>query len=408
MTQLTNKTASPSLTQARIEKLVYGGDGLARIDGQVLLAPYVLPGELVELRPQPVKNGLLRGLDVCVLQTAPERIAPGCEYFGTCGGCQYQHAQYAYQLSQKVAILRETLQRLGGVEYQLDIPVISGPEWKYRNRIQLHFANGRLGFHPAGSHSLCAIDHCPISSPKLNEVITKLVWAVGQPQWPRFLQSLEVFTNETEVQLTVADTTRPVAARFFDWCSTFIEGLATGCLHYPAAGRTFRVSRGSFFQVNRFLIDQLVDEVVSDAHGTEAIDAYAGVGLFSLPLLHRFEKIEAVERSGPAHRDLDANGAEFSGRLRTHRASAEDFLASVDSVPDLVIADPPRAGLGNTSVAELLRIRPEALKIVSCDPATLARDLKKLHAVYQITRLTLVDLFPQTYHFEVVAHLALK
>src|SRR5579875_2021406 len=173
--------------QVEIEKLVYGGDGLSRIDGQVLLTPFVLPGERVSVVAHPAKNGLLRGSDAAILQPSPERVTPPCEYFGTCGGCHYQHAHYEYQLAQKQAILRETLQRLGGIEYPGEIPVIRGTEWEYRNRIQLHFAQGQVGFNRPGSHDLCAIDHCPISSPKLNEVITKLAWAVKQPQWPRFL-----------------------------------------------------------------------------------------------------------------------------------------------------------------------------------------------------------------------------
>jgi 23S rRNA (uracil1939-C5)-methyltransferase len=387
---------------------VYGGDGLGRIDGQVLLAPLVLPGELVSLRTERVKNGLLRGSEIEVLETAPERVTPRCEYFGNCGGCDYQHANYAYQLAQKRLILRETLQRLGGIEYQGDIHVISGPSWQYRNRLQLHFAQGQVGFHRAGSRELCAIDHCPISSPKLNEVIAKLAWAVKRKEWPGFLRSLEVFTNETDVQLNVVDSMRPVAARFFTWCGTYVSGLASGAIEYETCAHKFRISRGSFFQVNRFLIDQLVGEVLGEARGRKAIDLYAGVGLFSLSLAERFDEVHAVERGGPAYGDLEANAAGLGDRVHTERNSAEDFLASVDSAPDLVVADPPRAGLGKDATSHLLRIRPESLKLVSCDPSTLARDVKKLLEAYRIERLTLVDLFPQTYHFEVVVHMAQK
>jgi 23S rRNA (uracil1939-C5)-methyltransferase len=408
MPQQLAKTASAELTEARVEKLVYGGDGLARVDGQVVLTPFVLPGEKVAIRTERVKNGLLRGVNPQIIESATQRITPGCEYFGSCGGCQYQHAAYSYQLEQKHAILRETLQRLGGFEYSGEINGISGPEWQYRNRIQLHCARGEVGFHRAGSHSLCAIDHCPISSPKLNEVIAKLAWAAKRPEWPDFLRSLELFTNEADVQLTIVDSTRPLAARFFQWCATFIDGFAEGAIHYSAFGNSFRISRGSFFQVNRHLVDQLAQEVLGDATGKAAIDLYAGVGLFSLPLVDRFEQLDAVERGGPAHRDLQVNTSENGDRVRTHKATAEEFLAEIGTAPDLIIADPPRAGLGNQAVAELLRIRAESLKIVSCDPSTLARDIKKLLPAYRITRLTLVDLFPQTYHFEVVVHLDLR
>lgn len=405
MTRENDKGSPGAIAEVQIGKLVYGGEGLARVDGQVLLTPFVLPGERVTVRTQQVKTGLLRGSSVQVLDASPRRVIPQCEYFGTCGGCDYQHAEYAYQLEQKKAILRETLQRLGGIEFADGIHTISGPEWEYRNRIQLHFADGNVGFHRAGSHELCAIDHCPISSPKLNEVIGKLAWAVKRPEWPKFLRSLEVFTNESDVQLNIVDTTRPVAARFFEWCETFIVGVAKNAISYEAHGHNFQISRGSFFQVNRFLVDQLVDEVLRDAHGAKAIDLYAGVGLFSLPLAQQFYEVEAIERGGPAYRDLEANTEQ---RVKTYKSSAEEFLVGIESAPDLIVADPPRAGLEKDATAELLRLKPAALKIVSCDPSTMARDVKKLLEAYRIARLTLVDLFPQTYHFEVVVHLERK
>jgi 23S rRNA (uracil1939-C5)-methyltransferase len=390
-----------------VEKLVYGGDGLARVDGQVLLVPYVLPGERVVVSPERVKTGLLRGLASQVMEASPHRVNPRCEYFGHCGGCQYQHAEYGFQLEQKREILRETLQRLGGIRYEADIPILSADPWNYRNRIQLHFVRGEAGFHKAASHELCAIDHCHIASPLLVEVIGKLQGAAKAPQWPDFLRSLEIFTNETDVQFTIIDSIKPVAARFFEWCATFIPSLAAGPVDYSAAGHSYRISRGSFFQVNRFLTDVLVEEVIGDGQGERAVDLYAGVGLFSLPLAERFASVEAVERGGPAYRDLEWNASQSGANIRPLKATAEDFLRSVKDSPDCIVADPPRAGLGKEATAELLRIQAPQLKLVSCDPSTLARDAKKLLEAYRIERLTLVDLFPQTYHFEVVAHLRL-
>ena len=394
-----------SSVELQIEKLVYGGEGLARHDGQVFLVPYVLPGERVAVDASQVKPGLLRGRVLELFEPAPERIVPRCEYFANCGGCHYQHAAYEFQLAQKKEILRETLRRLGGFSYEGEIHVISGEPWGYRNRIQLHFQNGEAGFHKAGSHDLCAIDHCYISSPKLVEVIQKLQSAARQPQWPDFLRSLEIFTNETDVQLNIVDSMRPVAARFFEWCSTFIPNFAPNAVHYAAGGIRYRISRGSFFQVNRFLIDGLVEETLGDEAGKTAVDLYAGVGLFSLQLAKRFGAVEAIERGGPAFRDLEWNASETQSNIRAVKASAEEFLRELQETPELMVADPPRAGLGKETTAELLRIKAPKLKLVSCDPATLARDTKKLLSEYRIERLSLVDLFPQTYHFEVVAHL---
>lgn len=394
------------MPEVKIEKLVYGGDGLARLEGQVVLVPFVLPGERVEVATERVNAGLLRGEPLQVIEPARERVAARCEYFANCGGCQYQHAEYAFQLQQKPEIFRETLRRLSGIAYDGEIQVLSAEPWFYRNRIQLHFSGGEMGFHKAGSRDLCAIDHCYVSSPMLNEAIQKLAAALTQPEWPRFLRSLEVFTNEREVQLNVVVSERPVAARFFDWCATFLPGLANGAIEYSAAGHTYRISRGSFFQVNRFLIDALVREVMSDASGERALDLYAGVGLFSLPLAQRFNGVDAVERAGPAYRDLDWNARASGANIQTSRSSAEEFLRDVAEAPDLIVADPPRAGLGPAATAELLQIHAPKVTLVSCDPTTLARDLKKLLPQYGIARLTLVDLFPQTYHFEVVVHLA--
>ncbi len=406
MDQKTEENRADRLTTVTVEKLVYGGEGLARVDGQVVLMPYVLPGETVSARTGRVQNGVMRTLGRPeILQASPGRTQPGCEYFGGCGGCQYQHAEYALQLEQKRNILLETLQRLGGIRYENEIPVVSGEPWQYRNRVQLHFKERSVGFHKAGSHDLCPIDHCPISSPVLNEVIRKLRDAVKRPEWPKFLRSLEVFTNEKEVQLHILDSMRPVAARFFEWCASFLPQFAPGAIDYPAAGRVFRVSRGSFFQVNRFLIDQLVETALSGVEGEQAIDLHAGVGLFTLPLAQRFAAVQAVERSGHAYRDLEWNARESGQDIETVKSSAEEFLRGFSGTPDLIVADPPRTGLGKELTAELLRVGARQIAIVSCDPTTLARDLKTLLTGYEIERITLVDLFPQTFHFETVVRL---
>jgi 23S rRNA (uracil1939-C5)-methyltransferase len=402
------KAEHADAVKVRVEKLVYGGEGLARLDGQVVLTPYVLPGEDISIQTERVKSGLLRGSVLEVLENAPERVIPRCEYFGTCGGCHYQHADYAFQLEQKRQILLETLRRLGGIEYEGEVKTISGEPWFYRNRIQLHFADGKSGFRQAGSHKLCAIDHCYISSPVLVDAIAKLCDAVKRPEWPSFLQSLELFTNESEIQLNIVDSARPVAARFFAWCDTFLPSLAKGPLEYAAADFRYRISRGSFFQVNRFLIDALVKEVIGDAEGDHAVDLYAGVGLFSLPLASRFRTVDAVERGSSGFRDLEWNISQNPANVRAVRAPAEEFLQTLRMPPDLILADPPRAGLDRDVTAELLRVRARRVTLVSCDPATMARDTKKLLADYRIAKVTLIDLFPQTYHFETVLELESK
>jgi 23S rRNA (uracil1939-C5)-methyltransferase len=383
-----------------VEKLVYGGDALGRIDGQVVLVPFALPGEEVEVKTQPGKGKVLRGRYTRVITPSPHRVRPGCDYFGNCGGCQYQHADYPYQLEQKAAILTETLRRLGGLTLSCPIETISGEPWGYRNRIQLHVDRGRLGFRRAESHDLCPITHCPISSPRLNEIISTLSTALHRPEWPGFVRGLEIFTNETDVQLNVTETTRPVAARFFSWCAELIPGFVANSLEY----NQLRVSRGTFFQVNRFLIDALVNEVAGSYAGETVVDLYAGAGLFSLPLAERFQNVTAVERGASAFRDLEYNAPD---RITTVKASSDEYLRELRVTPELIIADPPRSGLDADVTSQLLRLQPPKLVIVSCDPATLARDLKTLTAAYEIRRVALIDLFPQTFHFETVVHLEL-
>jgi 23S rRNA (uracil1939-C5)-methyltransferase len=387
-----------------VEKLVYGGDGLARLDGRVVFAPFVLPGERVLAAAEQEKPGLVRARTLQVLQASPERVTAPCPVFGRCGGCHYQHAPYDLQLAAKRDILVEELLRLGKIQPPPEIAIAAGEPWGYRNRVQLHIVGQQLGYWEARSHKLCAIDHCPISSPKLNDTIRALTGMLRDPRWPRFVRSIEIFTDQQQVQLSVMEADRPVARRFFDWCAETIPGLVEGALDYE--GR-FRVSRGSFFQVNRFLLDRLVEAAIGEARGETALDLYAGVGLFSLSLARRFGAVTAVESGLAATRDLQFNAERAGlGNIHVERRTALDFLQHLEHNPDFVLLDPPRAGLGKEVVKRLTDLRPCELVIVSCDPATLARDLSALMvAGYQFQNMTLVDLFPQTYHLETVVRL---
>jgi 23S rRNA (uracil1939-C5)-methyltransferase len=391
-----------------VEKLVYGGEGLARVDGRVVLAPFVLPGERVRVESEQEKPGLVRARTLEVLEAAPERVAPPCSYFGRCGGCQYQHATYDAQLAAKRAILEEELRRLGKIDLELaeGIATVAGEPWAYRNRVQVHFEGQNLGYREARSHRLCPITHCPIASPKVNETIAALNEMARDRRWPRFLRSLEIFTDEQQVQLNVLDSAQPVARRFFDWCAEKIPGLVAGEIDYQDR---FRVSRNSFFQINRFLLDPLVEAAIADVRGETAIDLYSGVGLFALALGESFREVAAVESGSAAVRDLAFN-AERAGRtnVRAEHATAEAYLETLEIAPDFVLLDPPRSGIGKIVARRLLDLLPRAITIVSCDPATLARDLPALLAGgYRIDHMALIDLFPQTYHLETVVRLNL-
>jgi 23S rRNA (uracil1939-C5)-methyltransferase len=395
-----------------VEKLIYGGEGLSRRNGQVVLTPFVLPGETATVQVEERKPGLLRTRLVELRSQINERVAAPCPYFGRCGGCHYQHAAYEHQVEAKRQILAEVLARIGKIAAPEPIEVISGEPWQYRNRTQLHIRGGELGYLEAGSHRHCAITHCPISSAKVNEVIAALREMTRDRRWPRFVQSLEIFTNETDVQLNILETGKHrggVARRFFDWCMEKIAGMVTGALDYPSGGSLYRVSPRSFFQVNRFLVDALVEAALADMEGDSALDLFAGVGLFTIPLSRRFRNVAAVESGTAAVRDLIFNLERAALPVRAEQNSVERYLEGLDRAPDFVLLDPPRAGLGKAVVARLAALRPPSITIVACDPATLARDLRSLlDAGYGLERVTLVDLFPQTFHLETIARLRIE
>jgi 23S rRNA (uracil1939-C5)-methyltransferase len=372
----------------------------------VVFAPFVLPGERILARAEQEKPGMVRARMLEVLEAAPDRVVAPCPVYGRCGGCHYQHAPYEYQLAAKRAILVEALQRLGKMEPPAEIAVVAGEPFGYRNRVQLHVEENRLGYREGRSHKLCAVSECPVGSPTINQAIATLVGMQREGRWPRFIRALEVFTDEREVQINVLETDRPVARRFFDWCGTLIPGLVEGALDYRGE---FRVSSNSFFQVNRFLIDRLVEAATEGAEGETAIDLYAGVGLLSLPLARRFREVTAVESGAGAVRDLQFNaGRAGLENLHAMPQTAEEHLAQLEKAPDFVVLDPPRTGLGKAVVGRLAELRPRQITIVACDPATLARDLAGLVAAgYRVERMTLVDLFPQTYHLETVVRLRL-
>jgi 23S rRNA (uracil1939-C5)-methyltransferase len=382
-----------------IEKWVYGGDAMARIEGRVVFVPFVLPGEIAKVG---LKDGDMHAALAGIVQPAPERVAPPCPLFTRCGGCHYQHAPYEFQLARKVDILREQLRRVGKIKWEGEISTISGPALGYRNRAQFHIANGKIGYLAPASHDLVPVDgECPISSPRLNRALAEMRERLPDRRFPNFVHSLEIFTDENNVQINILETDRPVAKSFYDWCHS------TVALEYATMFGKFRVSPRSFFQVNRFLIDQLVEAAIGDAAGEMALDLYSGVGLFALPLAKKFSKVAAVESGVTAARDLEVNAQNAGLVIQQLQCRVEDHLARLTATPDFIVADPPRAGLGKTVVSHLARLKPPKLAIVSCDPATLARDVAGL-TDYSIDKLTLIDLFPQTYHLETVAQLSRK
>ncbi len=429
-----------------IEKLVYGGDGLARLPpdergrGKAAFLPFVLEGEAVEAALIEQKPGFARGRVERIMTASPRRTASRCPYFQRCGGCHYQHTSYEHQLEIKAAILKENLRRIAKLDLDTQLHIHPSPPWNYRNRTRLRVHSVRgfaLGYYRFNSHELLPVEQCPISSPLINRAITAM-WHLGRGgKVSAGIQEIEFFTNADDTQLLaevycsgeIANATEQFATDLQtalpETCGVvFLEALSgqaeargdrqplavRGADHltYATELASYRVSAGAFFQVNRHLADELVSIVVggksSGGSGT-ALDLYAGVGLFSSVLHREFRRVIAVESSATSHADLLYNSP---ANVKAVRATTEQYLENTAGKlhPELVVVDPPRSGLGERVVQGLGKLRAPRLVYASCDPATLARDLARLLPLgYRVQEAHLVDLFPQTYHLESVFQL---
>jgi 23S rRNA (uracil1939-C5)-methyltransferase len=404
----------------RIEKAIYGGDGLARIPaGKTVFIPGTLPGELVEATIATDKRSFATGKLDAILEPSAERVAPDCEYFPRCGGCQYQHAGPAFQLQMKLDILKETLGR-AHVPVPSEIASLAGPAWGYRNRIRLQAKARRLGYLQRGSHTLLPVTHCPIAAPVLEQAIAVVERIPGLEG---LCEEVEFFTNDEQDQLLISLWPGPRQKPREQALETFAErvrgelpaltgvGLFTQqnmkywgqrSLTYTVSEIPYQVSLGSFFQVNRFLLPELQQIVAKNRTGRTAWDLYAGAGLFARAL--EFDFVTAVESEGFSSDDLKKNLE--SRPHQVVRSNTLDFLRSQSSAQektDLIVVDPPRAGLGKEVCGHLSRIAAPNIIYVSCDPATLARDLQTLlESGYFLQTIHLVDMFPQTFHLETV------
>ena len=433
-----------------IEKLIYGGDGLARLPaglsgnkacgrGKAVFLPFVLAGEKIEAALTEEKSGFARAQASAILEPSPHRIQPPCPHFSRCGGCHYQHASYEHQLEIKKEILRENLRRIAKLDLQCEIQVHPSPPWNYRNRSRLQvrtqpeFAAGYFKF---ASHQLLPVEECPISSPLINRGIAAL-WQAGRAgKAVEGVREVEFFSNADDTKILLeflcAPEARRAAVRAWaeELCATMPEIVGVVAFREPQKGvheplvavgaqeltyrnkaLAYRVSATAFFQTNRFLADELVNIVTAGRSGDLALDLYAGVGLFSTALACNFRHIVSVESSQTASSDLQYN---LPVNGKAVRATTEQYLTEYThrvgalplQTPDLVVVDPPRSGLGDSVARALASLSAARLTYVSCDPATLARDLVPLQvAGYRVEQVHMVDLFPQTYHLESVVQL---
>ncbi len=414
---------------------MYGGDALAHHDGRTVFVPYAIGGELARVTPIEQKKKFVRAKIDQVIEPAADRVAAPCPQFGVCGGCNYQHMSYTAQLRNKTQILRETLSRIGRIEWAGEIAEHASPPLQYRNRAQWALrpvgSAGKLeiGYFQQGSSTLAPTNVCPIIAPRLESVLAGLARACDEGALPRSVRAIEAFVNSSgdELILNVSADRSAIAAEKLlprlipftgEITSLLVQDESTekldlagpGHIVYEAAGNKYRVGHLSFFQVNRFLVDELTRAVVGEMKGELALDLYAGVGLFSLPLAANFKRVVAVEGNVAAVRDLEVN-LKDTPTARPRSSEVEAFLARWKETPELLVLDPPRAGISDVAAKRLRVIGPKTIVYLSCDPATLARDLAVLTrkeeagSNYRINTLELYDIFPQTYHIEALATL---
>jgi 23S rRNA (uracil1939-C5)-methyltransferase len=406
--------------EAAIDGFTHGGEGVARIEGKAVFVPGALPGERVRLRVVDDRARWARAELVEVVVASPDRVDPPCPYVPACGGCDLQHARPAAQRALKTRVVREQLERLGGI---VDPPVADclavGPDVGYRTHAQLHAApDGRLGFHRAGSHDVVPIDRCLVLTDATQAVRDEVGDDTG---------AVEVAVRAHERTATAAATLTPGPGPLElpegrtdlllaqpDGRTVAIRG--DGMLEEQVAGLTYRFHADAFFQVTTAGAEALVEHVlaaVGDVAGALVWDLYAGVGLLSLPLARAGAEVIAVEGHARAAEDARTNAAAAGVELTvlaesvhavTRRAAAGDTTLEP---PEVVVLDPPRTGAGDRVVKDLLRLVPPTLVYVACDVASLARDARALTAGgYRLTSAQPLDLFPMTHHVEVVATFA--
>lgn len=393
--------------------LAYGGDAFGRdAAGRMIFVPLALPGERVRVEVTESHRSWARARLLEVLEASPARVEPRCRHFGACGGCHYQHLSYAAQLQAKAEIVRAQFQRLGGFDQPPVSATVPSPSpWGIRNHLQFSLTpEGRLGFRAAGSHLVLPIEECLLPEPALADL------------WPRLdfgpVPGLERVTvrlgaeGDTMVVLEADGPPEVEVGTELDasivWLGPAAASVLAGepTLTIEVLGHRFRVSPGSFFQVNTVMAGELVTrllEALAVGRDQTVLDLYAGVGLFSVFLAEAGARLVAVESSASACADFQVNLA-AADDVSLYQAGVEEALPLLDMHPAAVVIDPPRAGLGRSVVEALVSLAPARLAYVSCDPATLARDARGLvDAGYRLESVTPLDFFPQTFHIETLS-----
>jgi 23S rRNA (uracil1939-C5)-methyltransferase len=380
--------------EVEIERILPGGYGLAHAEGKTVFVSLAAPGDRLRVRVERQQGNVLFASIEEILIASPFRVAPPCPYFGLCGGCDFQQLSYENQLVAKAEIIRDCLHRIARLEVVPEIVVTPSPrDWRYRMRAmwQIDQNERTIGYYERGSRRVCDVADCAVLMPELQATLER-VRATDWHEFPPDLKHLEVVAGENGVSL---------APRFAQFETRELE-LTIGDERYS-------YNAEAFFQINPALLAPLIEFALHDVSGDSAVDLYCGVGLFTLPLARRFKQVIGVEGNPNATRFARRNLERAQlGNVQLIAASVAEWFRSRTLTTDFVLLDPPRAGAESSVIKGILDFAAPRVTYVSCDPATLARDLKKLIAGgYAIESLRAFDLFPQTHHVETVVRLHL-
>jgi len=379
-----------------IERLLPGGFGLAHAEGLTLFVGLAAPGDVLRVKIERKRGSVGFASIIEVVKPSTVRVEPPCPYFGLCGGCDFQQLDYEAQLAAKVEIIRDCLHRIARIETVPEIVMVPSPaQWQYRSRANWQFdpKTKRLGYFARGSHEVCDVEVCAVLRPELQQTLERLREQMREGTLSKKLTDIEAVGGDEDVS------------------------LASGTAHFRSkevsrriANETYYFGAEAFFQINHELLGLLLGEAVGEERGKLAIELYSGVGLFTLPLARRFDQVTAVEANSRAvdyaQRNLDAADLD---NVEVANMSVAEWLKHWLGFerPEFLLLDPPRTGAESGVIEGILSVAPQKICYVSCDPATLARDLNKLLAgSYSLDSIVGFDMFPQTHHVETVARLS--
>ena len=399
--------------EVSLTTLTYGGDAMGRLpDGRAVFVPFGLPGERARVQLTEEKKNFARGEIVEILEASPDRIVPKCKHFGACGGCHYQNLRYEKQLEFKTDILRDQLTRIGKVENPPVQPMVACPNpWNYRNHIQFSLDEaGKLGFQAPNSNRVIPISECHLPEAAINDFWRRVAFEPGME-----VERVSLRVGKDDDLMLVLESDSPDApeleieagisiAHVYEEHAVVIAG--NDHIVINVLGRDFKVSAASFFQVNTVMAGKMVEHLLNRLPVTlpsTLLDVYCGVGLFSAFFAPKCKSVIGIESSESSCEDFAVNLDEFEN-VELYEGLAEDVIPHLEAKLDAVLVDPPRAGLDKAVVDGILKLSPQVIAYVSCDPSTLARDAARLiNGGYMLKEVTPFDLFPQTYHIESIS-----